>query len=78
MKKILLGSALMSVLLLTGCANTVNHDNFDNIPIQTTSEGLKFKEFTVKGCKYVGTQDENKVWHLAGPNSCAKQGKVGI
>lgn len=71
--KLLIGSTLIAAVFLTGCANTINDNKFKNVPIQTTTEGVKYKVFTIEECKFIGTQDNEKVWHLAGPTECYKK-----
>jgi uncharacterized lipoprotein NlpE involved in copper resistance len=71
MKKILILTGI--VLSLTGCANAINSSDFDNVELKNTTEGVKYKKFQIEGCTFIGTQDNEEVWHYSGPISCSKQ-----
>lgn len=67
MKKIALACLAVSVLGLTGCANAINTSRFGDIERKTSTEGLKYKVFYIENCKFIGTQDNDSAWSLAGP-----------
>lgn len=78
MSKLKIGLLFCGLLMLGGCANAVNDGSYKNNPLLTTSEGVSYKKFNIEGCTYIGTQDEEKVWHFAGPSSCSKPVPAGM
>lgn len=75
MRKILILAGI--ILSLTGCANAINDSDFDNVELRKTTEGVSYKKFQIENCTFIGTQDNEEVWHYAGPISCAKQVSPG-
>lgn len=77
MNKIKVLGLIVAMVALTGCANAVNSNKFKNIDLTETTEGVAYKKFQIEGCTFIGTQDDEKVWHYAGPISCSKQVPAG-
>jgi uncharacterized lipoprotein NlpE involved in copper resistance len=75
MKKVIM--LLGITFFLTGCANAVNDSSFSDVELEKTTEGVSYKKFQIENCTFIGTQDEEEVWHYAGPISCAKQVSPG-
>lgn len=73
MNKIKMLGFFIAVISLSGCANAINSKSFNNIELSKTTEGVSYKKFQIEGCTFIGTQDDEKVWHYSGPISCAKQ-----
>ncbi len=67
MKKLLL-LPLLSIVLLTGCYNAVNHTSAAAGEIKVSDDGfIKYKIVKIEGERFVATQGANGIWTLAGP-----------
>ena len=75
MKRII--TILCFSVFLTVCANAVNDSSFGDVNLEKTTEGVKYKKFQIENCTFIGTQDDEEVWHYAGPISCSKQVPAG-
>lgn len=55
------------VFSFTGCAPpAANYDPLDHIPLKN-NDGIKYKLVKIEGRTFVGTQNQNGDWTLAGP-----------
>lgn len=70
MTKLMYGILVAGTIFLTGCANAVNDSSFSDTKLEKTGYGFSYKKFQIENCEYIGTQDDDKVWHLAGPHRC--------
>lgn len=77
MNKMKVLGIIIAIISLSGCANAVNTKKFKEIELTKTTQGVSYKKFQIEGCTFIGTQDEEKVWHYAGPITCKKQHTPG-